>query len=289
MLLGTTEIRRRLDNGQLFRSGTWDPAQIHEASYALRVAPDGLIIDGDAYAPGREYTGEIEIKPGRVAVLSTRERFYMPPDVAGRLGIRFDFAARGLTSLMGIQVDPLYGRDEGEDRIFLRVANLSDASIRLPPGAAAFNIEFELVAGQPQRGPRTPTWTRLIRAVDNSKTGGSWTYMTTLQEGLESGLRDVNAELGREMSRVRENLLPVVMFGVFLVAITILAVVVGTIISLRETPSAQVPPWVTDWAWGLVLFTLSVAGIVTAGIGGIASIAMLRGLRSRSGEGNSVN
>ena len=44
MILGHNEIHNRISKGQVFRKGTSDPSCVKEASYALRVADDGMIL-----------------------------------------------------------------------------------------------------------------------------------------------------------------------------------------------------------------------------------------------------
>ena len=43
MILSGDAILNRLQDGQIFRQGTWHEDFIKEASYALRVANDGLL------------------------------------------------------------------------------------------------------------------------------------------------------------------------------------------------------------------------------------------------------
>ena len=103
MILGTQKIQERLDKGEIFRKGTWCKDCIKEASYALRVAKDGMVVNGKSYYPGNCYQESvIKIEPGRIAILSTVERLCMPADLVGKLGVRLDFASKGLTGLMGI-------------------------------------------------------------------------------------------------------------------------------------------------------------------------------------------
>ena len=116
-VLGGEELRERLKRGQVFKPKTWDKEGVKEASYALRLAWDGLVVDGDPYPPGAQYKGnQIRIEPGRIAILSTQEVVKMPGDLTGKLGVRLDFAALGLVRLMGIQVDPWYGTDWEDER-----------------------------------------------------------------------------------------------------------------------------------------------------------------------------
>lgn len=116
MILGGKEIQKKLDEDKIFVSNTWTEDSVKEASYALRVAGDGLVLDGVQYSPGNFYPGQyIEIQPGRIAVLSTIERLIMPDNLVGKLGIRLNYAIQGLTGLMGIQVDPNYGQDVDDE------------------------------------------------------------------------------------------------------------------------------------------------------------------------------
>ena len=151
MILGREEIHRRLKNGEIFRDCTWDEKCLREASYVLRIAKDGLLLDGNFYGPGdkeNRYQGDyIVIDPGKIAILSTNEELVMPSDLVGKIGIRLEFALLGLTGLMGIQVDPLYGHDKTHERLYIRVANFGNAPIRLSPGAKVFTFELHEVAG----------------------------------------------------------------------------------------------------------------------------------------------
>ena len=86
MILGSEKIKQRLEQGQIFRDGTADLKYVKEASYALRVAEDGLIIDGEFFRVGKPYPSTyIEIEPGKIAILSTQEELDMPGDLVGRL------------------------------------------------------------------------------------------------------------------------------------------------------------------------------------------------------------
>ena len=54
MILGGSAIRERLEKGEIFRADTWEDSCIKEASYTLRVAPDGIMIDGKTFPPGED-------------------------------------------------------------------------------------------------------------------------------------------------------------------------------------------------------------------------------------------
>ena len=65
MILGHNEIHNRLAKGEILRKGTWYPSGIKEASYALRVAHDGLMLEGETYAPDKK---SIHGRPGWVVL-----------------------------------------------------------------------------------------------------------------------------------------------------------------------------------------------------------------------------
>ena len=272
MILSGEAIRERLENGQIFREGSWDEDSLKEASYALRIAADGLMIDDKQYNPGNCYPGDyIEIEPGRIAILSTIELLNMPEDLVGKIGIRFDYAIQGLTGLMGIQVDPLYGCNDDEERLFIRVANLGNESIKLSPGDKVFTFELHGISGnvvQPSE-KKSSTWLRLRHGLAHQR-NSSWSNITQVQDDLST-----------ETENISQYLQPLVMFGVFLVAVTILGVVVSLILSVRDVPEVSVPSWVKNWGWMLLLVTLSVASLATAWVGFSAGIRLLWPVRSR--------
>lgn len=220
MILSGEAILERLRDGQIFRQGTWDEASIMEASYALRLANDGLLVNGEFYDPGVPYTGSyIAIEPGEIAILSTIERLNMPDDLLGKIGLRLDAALKGLIGLMGIQVDPLYGQDQDDERLYIRVANFGNETVKFLPGEYVFTFELHEISGRVQApsSPKMPTWPRLKRQL-SSQDNSSWSFVTRVQ------FETVQAEdrVRSELTNIKDYLQPLVMFGIFLVAVTIL-------------------------------------------------------------------
>ena len=280
MILGSSEILKRLKSDQIFRPKTWVEANVKEASYTLRVAGDGMIIDNSIIDPGdtKKARSEIEIQPGRIAVLSTVERLCMPPDLVGRLGVRLEFASKGLVGLMGIQVDPYYGSGEDEEvRLYIKVANLGNRNVYVRSNDRVFNIEFSKVEGAEPQDAKDSTWNRLVQnAGDPSHQ--DWTYLTQISDNLdtkseeinitvaekiqdvnevvEKKTQDLSSDFTRRLGWIRDNQQAVVMFGVFLVAITILAAMVGVILNVKDAPT-----WVTNTGW-MVLIGLCVIAVV---------------------------
>ncbi len=274
MTLGSEEIRRRLRAGEVFRRDTWVEESIKEASYALRVASDGLMLRGKRYKPAEDYVEEeITIQPGEIAILSTLERLNMPGDLTGKIGIRYDYASQGLAGLMGIQVDPFFGQDIENERLYIRVANLANHPISIPLHDAVFTLELHKVYGKASKPPkpRASMWYRIQEAVAGQP-NPSWSHIT----GVQTKLSAATKQLSSETTNLREYLQPVVMFGVFLVAVTILGVSLTVILSVRDVPAVTVPSWVRTWGWGLLLSTLSLAALSTAAVGFLTALRVLR-------------
>ena len=288
MILGTTEIKKRLDAGQIFQQGTWDAGCIKEASYALRVAEDGMVFDGKPYAPdgGDCPKWPITLKSGHLATLSTLERLCMPGDLVGKLGIRLDFASQGLTDLMGIQVDPFYGTDKDAERLFIRVANFGNEDIVIAAGAAVFNIEFSKVEGADKPAkPKESTWIRVLHGIAGQERN-NFSHVTKVQTDLSQRANDLEKlmstradglerQLSKDVDGIRNNQQSVVMFGVFLVAITILGVILNLLFNAESSPD-----WVAAWGW-IVLFVLfSVAALAVTGFVIVAGVVFWRSQRN---------
>ena len=269
MILGTEDILRRLNNGEVFRKGTWVEKSVKEVSYALRVAADGMMLEGKRYRPEKDLVEEaINIEPGKIAILSTLERLNMPGDLAGKIGIRFDYASQGLTGLMGIQVDPFFGRDIDKERLYIRVANLGNAPISIPLYAEVFTLELHEVSGKvpESSSARIPMWHRIQENLAGQQEP-SWSYVTRVQSELSEEARSLNERLESETKNIRDYLQPVVMFGIFLVAVTILGVAISIILNVRDVSGVEVPNWVSVSGWISLVVTLSIATLTTAAIG----------------------
>ena len=294
MILGHNEIHNRLAKGEVFRKCTWDPKCVKEASYVLRIASDGLLLNGKFYDPfdqkNRHEGDFIVIDPGKIAILSTKEELNMPSDLVGKIGIRLDFALLGLTGLMGIQVDPLYGHDKEHERLYIRVANFGNEPIRLMEGDGVFTFELHEVTGYVPVETKKDSWPRIKRRLKDLG-DASWSYVTQVQSSVDKQGKSLRSELSSETQNLREHLQPVVMFGIFLVAVTILGVSLTVILSVRDIPTVDVPNWVTSWGWILLLTTLSVATIATAVMGVAMVIWTVRrswngGRRLKRGKSN---
>ena len=302
MILNGDQIRERCDDesspAEIFKPDTWHPNGFREASYILRVAADELMLDGTFYERGKPYPGTyIEIQPGRIAVLSTIEELVMPNDLVGKIGIRIQYALRGLTGLMGIQVDPCYGQQRDGERLYIRVANLGNEPIKVLPGDGVFTFEVDQLAEPIDCSAFTkdPIWEVLKRGLADQD-DASWSYATRINDesvGLGRRLEEEANEREErhqsrfevEIGRIRDYIQPVVMFGIFLVAVTILGVSIATIVGLRNVEGAAVPPWMTEWGWALLLVTLVGAALGTSAVAVLTCIQLVLSIKNKPIEG----
>ena len=287
MVLSGAHIRQRLDDQgappEIFKPDTWVPSGLKEASYALRVANDQLMIDGTFYELSNPFPRTyIEISPGRIAVLSTVEELLMPNDLVGKIGIRLEYALKGLTGLMGIQVDPCYGQERSGERLYIRVVNLGNEPIKILPCAPVFTFELNQLteAVDCSKWPKDSTWEVLKRGLKDQD-DASWSYATRINdESMQRSDQIRNEATEREtqhqrrfeleIGRIRDYIQPVVMFGIFLVAVTILSVSIAAVLNLRDAPPAvTVPAWIKNWGWIVLLVTLSLATGATAAVAGL--------------------
>ena len=192
----------------------------------------------------------------------------MPSDLVGKIGIRFNYACQGLTGLMGIQVDPFYGWGHDNERLYIRVANLGNDEITIPLGAEVFTFEFHVVYGHvpAPSEPRVLMWHRIQNTLANQP-NKSWSNVTQVQENIA----DVEKRLETGIKSIKDYLQPLVMFGIFLVAVTILGVALTVIVSGSDIPEVYVPTWVRNWGWKVLLGTLSAAAVAT-GLMGLVTV-----------------
>lgn len=302
MILNGDQIRQRCEPGssdpKIFKPSSWTPSGFMEASYALRVASDELMIDGTFYERGNKYPNTyIEIKPGRIAILSTIEELTMPNDLVGKIGIRIKYAVKGLTGLMGIQVDPCYGRQRDGERLYIRVVNLGNEPIKILPEAKVFTFEVHQLK-EPvdcSKFPKVSTW-EVLKSGLADQVDASWSYATRINVDSVERINQIRKEADEredlhqhhfenEIGRIRDYIQPVVMFGIFLVAATILSVSIATIVNLRSAEIATVPEWVTDWGWGLIVATLFLAVLATGAVAVLTCIKLVFSMKSKDLKG----
>ena len=277
--------------------GTWDEGLVKEASYVLRIAADGLLLDGEFHDPfskeklnciqklGRKFgwtfiqkltepRNYIQIDPGKIAILSTIEELHMPADLVGKIGIRLQFAHLGLTGLMGIQVDPLFGHDKERERLYIRVANFGSDPIRLSEGDGVFTFELHEVTGSVGVQSKEDSWPRIKETLKNLD-DASWSYVT-----------QVESDLSAETQSVKDYFQPLVMFGVFLVAVSILAAALSVLLQTPNPSEVIGSSLIALEARTLMLWVIIVGIAGTAWVGIAAGWRFFRPYRRGTARAN---
>ena len=119
----------------------------------------------------------------------------------------------------------------------------------------------------------------VILALRNTPEVNVPSWVTNWGWWLQHNVEDTQQEVRSAKEEIRDYLQPLVMFGIFLVAVTILGVALSVILALRNTPEVNVPSWVTNWGWWLLLGTMSIASVATALMGVLAAWRLFRGHR----------
>lgn len=214
-VLSKSEIRRRIQEDEIFKEGVDGDdidQQLEPAGYILRIAREEAKIDGDVYSRRDDYPNAEDLIPrerfkipGReIGVLSTKEKFSMPRDLVGRVGIRLSASRDGIIPLFGPQVDPGY-----EGRFYAVVYNASTEDFNLKDKRGILKIEFTALSEPIPEDAVEGQEDFPLEEVDNS--------LPNIQnriDSLSSRLDDTESEV----EETKQGYAQVVMFGVFLVA-----------------------------------------------------------------------
>ena len=243
-VLGYDEILKRLEDGEIFREGTWLKENIRAAAYDLRVADDFLVVPDPDYPQGRKYRkGEkrkdpIILNPGDVAFVSSQEKICLPWDLSANIGIKFSFARKGILVLTGLLVDPGSGLLKREDdlwvpkqdeRLHFVLANVGSNLFVLNPGEDKIaSLQFFPVIGEPKKiyvpsgedmqdeffGENEKRGTGLVFFKDVSATMKKTDYLEDRIETIEKSTHQI------------------VIFGVYLISASIIIAGLSYLLSL---------------------------------------------------------
>ena len=145
--------------------------------------------------------------------------------------------------------------------MYIRVANFGNDPIRLSEGDGVFTFELHEVTGCVPKESKKDSWPRIkqtLKDLDNA----SWSYVTR-----------VESDLSAETQRVKDYFQPLVMFGVFLVAVSILAAALAVLLQTPKPSKVIGTSLLAADAGTLFLWVLLV------GIAGTAWVGMAAGWR----------
>jgi hypothetical protein len=189
----------------------------------------------------------IILNPGETAVVSSEERFCLDFNIAGNIGVKFSLASQGLLILTGMALDPGYGRELDsngvwvpmrDQRLHFVVANVGARPISLKPGTEriAFLQLFAIDEVVPRETPSLG-WSALTESLFKSPDGetmlpGGLAYFRNVQE-LKVRVEDMERKVQETTSmvdKIEKASNYVVVFGVFLVAVTIFGLVLNALV-----------------------------------------------------------
>jgi len=149
-MMNDEQIRAAIDKREIVLD-PFDPDRLEPASYDIRVGNRAFASSSkDIITLSQK--GVLIIEPGEFAVLESRERIEFDRSTAAQLGLRSEYARRGLLMLSGPQIDPGF-----KGILVVRVVNLAPRRIALPYEAPFLTVEFfrlSTPASRPYSGPQ---------------------------------------------------------------------------------------------------------------------------------------
>ncbi len=141
-MLSGSQIRRLVESGELVLS-PFDQDLVQPASYDLLLGPKilasplsqdilGAVIELNDNSPS------YKVQSGQMVAAISQERVQLPLSICGKIGIRSEFARKGMNSFGGPQIDPGY-----EGRLTLSLLNVGPEPITLSLGTPFFTVEFQ--------------------------------------------------------------------------------------------------------------------------------------------------
>lgn len=238
--LNHEQIRERLADGEIFDYPTWDEEQLRPAGYDLRISPTILARNNEAFEHGEDVGKLLVLHPGDAAYVQSVEHFCIPWDLAANLGLRFRYARKGLSVLTGLLVDPGFGLEpNGDDwtsigaplKFFLVNVGKQEIEIEVgPKGDGVLSMQFLEVSEVQEKEETKPQ--REVRP-----SAALWAFQNPQQireelelETAETEKRFVALEqqvkkLAGKVATTESATSNIVVFGVFLLAISLAGVV----------------------------------------------------------------
>ena len=180
MFLASDLIRARCNDAgdSLIKWSTYEPGNVRQASYDLRLGPDSYVVGDGAPIHLTDNQRYLTVAPGQFALLTTLEELAIPADLLAFITVRNSFKMQGLINVSGFHVDPTF-----KGKLVFAVNNIGPSDIRFRLGEATFTIFFSRVTGEIEgkRGPvADPLPLQYIQLL-----GGSSITLSKLQKELE--------------------------------------------------------------------------------------------------------
>lgn len=217
-MMTDTEIRSALEKREIVLDPP-DFERIEPASYDVRVGNSAFASSSKERVNLKE-KGLLIIEPGEFAVLESRERIELNHRTAAQIGLRSEYARRGLLMLSGPQIDPGF-----VGILVVRVVNLAPKPIALPHEAPFLTLQFFRLAHdveKPYSGPQQGQGGLSARDIQELVDTEGLT-LGQVMKTLSTLAKDV-AELRGSVSRLAWSIPGIILFGI---------AVIGVIVALK--------------------------------------------------------
>lgn len=134
MVLVDKDILKRISEGELISPETSDTNNVNAISYDLTI--ESIQINHESH---KQYN----IAPGETVFIKSKEVLIIPDDLMGRIG------EKNSRMRMGIEVSGPHYYPGHKTNAFLRIHNISDASVMLQSGDSIAQIFFEQLSAVP--------------------------------------------------------------------------------------------------------------------------------------------
>ena len=135
MMMSDEQILAAVKNREIVLD-PFDPTKVQPASYDARVGT-WAFSSSSKEKVNLSQKGVLIVEPGEFAVIEPRERVQLDNKTAGQLGLRSEYARRGLLMLSGPQIDPGFS-----GVLVVRMVNLATKPIALPYEDPFLTIQF---------------------------------------------------------------------------------------------------------------------------------------------------
>ena len=131
------EIKQLAEQGKLFGAGYYDPANVKQASYDLRLGSEVYIVGREVPETLTRQDPYASLAPGQFAILTTYEEVIIPKNILALITLRFTFKRQGLINISGFHVDPSF-----HGKLLFTVQNVGPSDIRVKFREPIFTIFF---------------------------------------------------------------------------------------------------------------------------------------------------
>jgi deoxycytidine triphosphate deaminase len=244
-VLNHEQILGRLGRGEIFVGHSWKKDQLRPAGYDLRISPKILALNNRVFDDDEDVGDLLKLHPGDAAYVQTVEIFCMPWDLVANLGLRFGYARQGLSVLTGLLVDPGFGQESNGDdwrsvgaplQFFLVNVGAEDIQIKVGPrGDGVLSLQL-LETTSPSEKKETIPQARVEPSAALWAFQGSEQFQRDLKQqkvATEQQFRDMKEEIKELRAKVETTesaTSNIVVFGVFLLAITLAGVIISLLL-----------------------------------------------------------